>query len=529
MRQYLLSLVARQTVGEQSALFLQSMVKRNLIANYLGQAWVVLMGFAFTPLHIKYIGIESYGLIGLFTVLQTWLFLLDLGMTPALGRELARFTGGAHSSVAIRDLLRSVEWIAGTIGLLVTIGIWTASGWMASDWLQTEKLPEEIVDNSLVIMGGVIGLRFVESVYRSSLIGLQRQTIFNFANAALATMRSVGALGVLAWLSPTIEAFFIWQGIISFLTLTIFAAMTYRIIPCGDRSGRFSLSALLSVRKFAGGMVALSTLTLILTGVDKILLSGLLTLTEYASYMLALTVASAMPMMVTPVVSAVYPRMCELVELKDKAKLIIIFHRSTQIITVVMGATAMVIVQFSETLLLLWTHDLEIAERTADLLSLLVLVQLVSGLMYIAHYAQLAHGWITLELRIYSIATALIVPLLLWVTPVYGAIGAAGVLLALGIGQLIIGLSYMFRRIMVGEKFNWYVQDMAIPLAAALGFTGITRAYITMPQDYLAQLLLMVGILVCTLLAGVITASHTRKILQEYCGELKAFICKTRI
>lgn len=42
------------------------MLKRNLIANYLGQGWTALMGLAFIPLYIRYLGIEAYGLIGLF-------------------------------------------------------------------------------------------------------------------------------------------------------------------------------------------------------------------------------------------------------------------------------------------------------------------------------------------------------------------------------------------------------------------------------------------------------------------------------
>ena len=110
------------------------MLKRNLIANYLGQGWAALMGLAFIPLYIKYLGIESYGLIGLFAVLQAWLSLLDMGMTPTLGREMARFTGGSHSAQSIRDLLRSIEVVALGVAIFIAAGIWAASGWLASDW-----------------------------------------------------------------------------------------------------------------------------------------------------------------------------------------------------------------------------------------------------------------------------------------------------------------------------------------------------------------------------------------------------------
>jgi O-antigen/teichoic acid export membrane protein len=78
-------------------------LKKNLIANYLGQGWTALMGLAFIPLYIKYLGIEAYGLIGLFAIIQAWLSLLDMGMTPMLGREMARSTGGSHTAQSIRD------------------------------------------------------------------------------------------------------------------------------------------------------------------------------------------------------------------------------------------------------------------------------------------------------------------------------------------------------------------------------------------------------------------------------------------
>src|ERR1035437_5678483 len=102
-------------------------LKRNVVANYFGQGWQALMSLAFVPLYIKYLGIEAYGLIGIFALLQAWLALHDMGMKPALGREMARFTGGAHDGQSIRDLLRSVEVIGVTLAGVVALGIWAAS------------------------------------------------------------------------------------------------------------------------------------------------------------------------------------------------------------------------------------------------------------------------------------------------------------------------------------------------------------------------------------------------------------------
>ena len=53
-------------------------LKRNVIANYLGQGWKALMELAFIPIYIKYLGIEAYGVIGIFALLQSWHWGLSL-------------------------------------------------------------------------------------------------------------------------------------------------------------------------------------------------------------------------------------------------------------------------------------------------------------------------------------------------------------------------------------------------------------------------------------------------------------------
>jgi O-antigen/teichoic acid export membrane protein len=74
------------------------LLKRNVIANYLGQGWPALMGLAFIPLYIRYLGVEAWGLVGFMSMMQAWLTLLDMGLTPTLSREMARFKADVHSS-----------------------------------------------------------------------------------------------------------------------------------------------------------------------------------------------------------------------------------------------------------------------------------------------------------------------------------------------------------------------------------------------------------------------------------------------
>jgi O-antigen/teichoic acid export membrane protein len=439
----------------------------NLVANFAGQGWVALMSLAFIPIYIKYLGIEAYGLIGLFALLQAWLNFLDIGMTPTLGREMARFTAGSHSAQSIRDLLRSIEVIALSIAILIAGGIALGANWIATSWLQAEALPVEVVAQAFVVMGIVTAIRFVESIYRSSIIGLQRQVLFNVLNSVIATMRGLGALGVMVWVSATIEAFFIWQGLVSVATLMILAATTYASVPSGDRSGRFSLRALRDVWRFAGGMIGITFLALLLMQIDKILLSTILSLSEYGYYTLAAVVAGAVYVAITPITQAFYPRLCELYARNDQAALIETYHKGAQLVSVFAGSVAIVIILFAETFLRLWTQDPELAQRTATLLSLLMLGNLLNGLMWIPYQTQLAHGWTSLTVRINIVAVAVIVPAIFWVTPQFGAEGAAWVWVSLNAGYVLIGINLMYRRILGTEKWSWYLQDILAPLGSA--------------------------------------------------------------
>jgi O-antigen/teichoic acid export membrane protein len=488
------------------------MIKKNLIANYLGQGWTVLMSLAFVPVYIKYLGMESYGLIGLFALLQSFLVLLDLGMSPTLGREMARFTGGSHSNESILDLLRSIEIIAVAIAVVIAGGIALSADWIATDWLRAETLSTEVVSKAFVILGLVTALRFVENIYRSTLVGLQRQVLLNVVNGLMATLRSIGAIGILVWVSPTIGAFFLWQALVSITTLAILGIATYRCFPKGERSGRFSVDALKSVLRFAGGMMGVTLLALLLTQVDKVLLSKLLTLNEYGLYTLAATVAGGLYMLVGPITQAYYPKFCQFVAQGNTAALVTNYHQGAQLVSIVVGSAGIVLFFFAETLLRLWMHDAELAKRIAPLLSVLSLGTLLNTLMWIPYQTQLAYGWTRLAIWTNFVAVAVFVPAILWIVPQYGSVGAAWIWVCLNAGYCSISLQFMHRRILPKDKWRWYGHDVIAPLAAALLAAKILQWLWPGWQGSNSDLTLLVVAACATLSAATLASSEIRQL-----------------
>lgn len=443
-------------------------VRINVIANYLGQGWVALMGLAFVPIYIKYLGMEAYGLIGIFAVLQVSLTVLDMGMAPTLNREMARFTAGAHSPQSIWDLLRSLEVICFGIAMLIGMSVWGASAWLGGSWLRAEKLSIEAVVHAIAVMGFVVGLRFVEGLYRGAILGLQKQVWFNAVNAALATLRGIGAVSVLAWVSTTIEAFFLWQGVVSIITIAIFAVSVHRGLPDPDQPPRFSFLALSGIWRFASGIMATAFLVLLLTQMDKVLLSRLLSLEDFGYYAFAATIASMLYQLIVPVTQAFYPRFSELVTRGDTIGLVTAYHRGAQLVSVLIVPAALMLMMFGEDLLVMWTGDVTLARDAAPLVALLTLGTLLNGLMNIPYNLQLAYGWSGFAARVNMVGVAILVPAILWVTPRYGAVGAAWVWVVLNSAYVLITIHFMHHRLLPREKWNWYVADLGMPLIATL-------------------------------------------------------------
>ena len=472
------------------------MLGKNLFANYLGQSWRMVMAIAFIPFYVEIVGAESYGLIGIFATLQAWLAVLDMGLRPAISREMARFTGNQTSPNFVWDLLRTVEFI--TIGMVLLIfGVsYAASDWLSINWLNNQVLDHERVSFSIVLIGLTVGLVFLESLYSSCLIGLQQQVKQNIILVLTSTLRGVGAIVVLQFISPTIEAFFVWQALCIFLSIILFRNATVNFLPTLSIKPKFSLDTLREVWKFASGMVGITLVSLVLTQMDKIVLTRYISLEEFGYYTIAFTVSSALYALVTPVSQAFLPRLTQLAAQKDNELLAATYHIGCQIVTVLAGSAGIVLIFFSEQVINIWASDLVLTSKTSKLVSLLCLGTLLNCLMWMPFQLQIAYGWTKLSLSINSFTVFIVVPILFFIAPVYGAMGVAWMWVLLNFFLLVVGITLMHRRLLPNQKFIWIFYDILIPIVSTIILLAIWKT--VMPQGntvYSDLINLFIGIL----------------------------------
>lgn len=468
------------------------------------------MGLAFVPLYIHFLGMEAFGLIGVFTMLQTWLSLLDFGLTATLTREVAKPVEGSEAAERLWNVLRSVEVSVAAIAAITALALWAGSDWIASTWLQARQMPQTTVALACALMGAVAAMRFLENVYRGAVVGLQRQVVLNIAAGALAAVRGAGAGAVLAFLSPSIEAFFLWQAVVSVLSTAIFAAIVYRAMPVRTARPRFSLASLGSIGRFSAGTFGISVLGFMLSQTDKLVLSKMLTLEMFGQYALAATLAAYIRLLATSIDQATYPKYVELNQSGQLVELARYYHKSTQLSVVLMGGVGLCLGLFGQSFLFVWTQDASLARDVYPLLSLLLLGMVGNGLLNGPYYLQMSAGWTSMLFKVNAAMVVAFLPLIIWATRQYGALGAAATWAAVNIAYLLIVVVLMHRRILPGEMWRWYREDIALPLACA-GLCGLAaREILPVPQTVAYSLVVLIVGSGVTLLAATLAASHTR-------------------
>jgi O-antigen/teichoic acid export membrane protein len=441
-------------------------VRLNVVANFVGRIWTTALGFLFIPVYLKCLGIEAYGLVGFFSTLQAVFGLLDLGLSATINREMARLSVG-NSRGEQRDLLRTLELVYWGVSLSLGLGVLVLAPAIATRWVHPEHLSAVSVTRAVRLMGIVIAMQFPWGFYQGGLFGLQRQVFLNTAVVITGTLRSAGAALVVWRVSPTVEAFFLWQALVSIVQTSWLALATWRAVP-GPTAPRFRPAVLRAVWVFAATVAANALIGTVLTQLDKVLLSRLLTLEEFGYYALAGAAGSIVWLAILPVNQALFPRFVELVQTDDTRLLATVYHRASQTINVLIVPMSATVAFFSYELIAAWTRSATTAAHTSLIVKILIVGTSLNGLASLAGQLQNAAGWPQLVMYTNLAAAVVLVPLLLYATSHYGAPGAAAVWVILNSSYLLVTIPIMHRRILRGELRQWYWNDLLLPAATAI-------------------------------------------------------------
>ncbi|HEX7317695.1 MAG TPA: oligosaccharide flippase family protein [Pyrinomonadaceae bacterium] len=443
-------------------------LERNTFANLFGAAWSAVVGVLCVPVYLGLLGAESYGLVGLFVTLQSVFIVLDLGIGATLSRELARLGARDGEARTQRDFVFTLQAVYWLIALIVGVAVFALAPLVARHWVRPQSLSIETVTTCVRIMGAAMALQFPFAFYQGGLLGLQRQPLFNALSASVTTLRALVTLLALRLVTPSPETFFAAQIVASAVGTCAAALLLWRCLPASvEGTTRFRFELIRRVWRFGATYAANAVANMGMLQGDKVILSTLLPLEAFGYYMLAQGVASGMYAVIISVDGAVFPQLAGLIERDDVAGLSEVYHRGSQLMTVLLAPVAVVAALFPREVLWAWTGDPAAAEHGRHVLTLLVTGMLLHGLIQAPYFLQVAHGWWRIILRTNFLMLAAFVPLNVLLARAYGGPGSATVFVLLNVCYLLT-LPRAHRRFLKEGHARWLFEDILPPLAGAL-------------------------------------------------------------
>src|SRR5882672_8581219 len=464
-------------------------IGRNLVAGFASSIWTALIGFAVIPFYVKYLGHEGYGLIGFLVTAQAVAQVLDLGLATNVNREVAREaqSGDLSGAPALLHTAATIYWaMAGVIALAML----ALSHFIAARWLSSETLAFDDLAYAVMLIGLVIAARWPGQLYQGALMGAQRIVVSSVLSIALVTLGSGGAVLVLAFVSPSVSAFLLWQAGVGLAYTLAARAASWRVI--GREGIRRDRSQLKRIWRFSAGITAITIAGMVLGQLDKLVLSKMLSLAEYGQYMIAFALAGTLYLFSGPLFNAVYPRFSALVRSGETERLEQAYRLATRLLGAILFPLAMLFSVFPEDLIRAWTGDPGLAGAARLLLPILAIGTALHGVMYVPFALQLAYGTTRLQLAISAILLVAATPATVILVLRYGALGGALAWLSLHSLYMVLGAWMTHRHVLKGLGAKWIALDVGVPFAVS-GLVGLLAHTWSASSDFSASVRLVCG------------------------------------
>jgi O-antigen/teichoic acid export membrane protein len=416
---------------------------RNSIAHFVARLLSLGAGLALIPLVTLTLGAEPLGLLGVYATLQGMLALFDLGLPVIVNRQLAILSGRNNSHDARPQLIRSLEFLfwGMTVVFLVT-GLLIKDAF-SSGWLNAQVLPHSVVATSVIVIIASVAFRFPVAFYSNVLFGLDRHIYPNAVIGLAAILRITVAFVALTLFNVGIVGFFLTQLAVILIEIGLLVSGVWiREVHWNVRPSLGSLTGLFGT---AGILTGVSIAGVLLSQIDKIILSKILTLGEFGIYSAAYTLAAGLLALSYPVGNAIFPSLSQSIDQSKTASLARFVRIATELSILTLLPLGTVIITQPQAVLevLFFVHSFPF--ELADILPLMVLGALAHSFVTVPHMFMFAQNKAIVALWINVLLIVPYVILLELCLKLLGIWGAALAFAILNIARLIVYWTSLLR------------------------------------------------------------------------------------
>jgi O-antigen/teichoic acid export membrane protein len=393
---------------------------RNVIFNFV--SWLLPIGatIVFTPIIVRGLGIENYGIYALVTGFIAYSFYLAVSrVIPVYVAEYRV----KNQTEKIGEVVSATLAINLLIGFVALIFFLTASPWLVKSVLHISHEHQRDATLSFYLAGGTLLFMMASQVFNSIPQALHRFDIYS--SIALMTTLLVQIGNVLLVLAGYhVVTLFVWNFVLIIFNCIIYWLVAKRLLPEAKLTLKISRSMIWSVIKYSGGVITYQILANSLLIFERSWLtrtSGHESVTFYAVPMM---IALSLHAFISSIALVIFPLATEANAQQNKERLKSIYTRSLKILNVLIVFPVVTLCVCSHTFLTVWISA-DFANRTSLVLILLTIAfgLIAFGIVSWSTADGLGRPWFNALLVLSWILIA--VPVMFYLTPKMNVIGSA--------------------------------------------------------------------------------------------------------
>ena len=422
---------------------LLSLTARNAASSFVALVWLSLLSMFSIPVYIRLLGVSEWGLVAACASLQILSNFIDAGFSQIVPRWAAQEAG--HPA-RLRHHVALFQRLYLCLGVTMLLVLQASAGYLAHDWFQVPADRADALESAIRIVSFQFLFQFVNNLYTGLWHGLQRQVFANARACGFGTLKHVSAMLALIAGAQQAWVYCLAFALVAGLEVLVNAASVWRMLgsePEGASSGRATLGPVLKeVSLLSGGILV----GLLVSQLDRIILSRTVDVSAFGIYTVVATLALAFLQLQAPVTRAYFPVLVRDIQQHGRVSG---SHMRNMLAGTVLICTlpALITCAFAPQVLTLWLHDPKVVDMGTGPLRLLLISVALNSIYGCVYQVVISFGKSKTVIQLNLIALVVATAVIIVVGDSVGILLGGMIWLANTFTQLVLGTLWLINKV----------------------------------------------------------------------------------
>lgn len=442
-----------------------TLVVRNVGFNLFGQAWFAVLSVATTPYILLRLGVDTYGLYVLVSIMMSYFSFLDLGLGAALVKYIAEYHAKADSA-AVERLIRTgsgLFLIVGAAGAALTVLL---AFLLVDHVLDLGSTEESVARAAFCFAAGGFAVNMAAQSFSVVPMALQRFDVVLMRTIGFGTASVLSAVVVLA-LGYGLLAVLAANLAVTALTAVSFYFKCRSLVPTVSFLPSISRCELRLLLRFGSLRAVQRISTRLVFQLDRLVVGAFAPIAAVAYYAVPLSLSQRVTGLVNNVGTAVFPAASALSGVEDSKRVEELYLRAFKLSAIIAIPSSMILFFYSDQILRYWlSADFE--ANASGILMILAVANLLFAATTVPATTLDAMGRIRVSTVFGLVAAGVNLVLVFSLVPTVGYQGAAWAVLANASIMAPMLLVYTHSRVLRVGLRELVMGSLVRPFVAAL-------------------------------------------------------------